>query len=218
MRDDPCSDDITIRSSHPLAALESYWRDLRRARPLPARADVDPARLDSALPHAFILERVAPGIGRIRVAGQALSMLWGAEPRGMPLCTLFGVASRDRLQGFLEQVFALPALVELPLITARRFVRPRIAGRILVLPLADRQGDVSRAIGAIWMEGAVTGPLEVPENTAVRIENVEDMPLPQGTGAAPMTVQRTARPMIVRQIASAAAPVRGHLRLVVSND
>jgi hypothetical protein len=217
MRDDLRSDGTMIRSSHPLAALESYWRDLRGDHGLPARAAVDPARLDSALPHAFILERVAPGIGRIRVAGQMISQICEVEPRGMPLCSLFSAGSRDRLQGYLEQVFALPALVELPLCSARRLIRPRVAGRILLLPLADAQGLVSRAIGAIWLDEATTGALDLPDDGPVRIDNVHDMPQPNGRTAQPIMLTRP-QPMILRHIARADTPHRGHLRLVVSND
>ena len=42
-----------------LQELESYWRELRGARRLPVRTEVEPARIDAILPQSFILEHVA---------------------------------------------------------------------------------------------------------------------------------------------------------------
>ena len=57
-----------------LAEVEAYWRGLSRDEALPERRAVDPSRIDSALSSCFVLERVAPGIGRIRVAGPRIAI------------------------------------------------------------------------------------------------------------------------------------------------
>ena len=113
---------VQLSARHPLQGrsvlqeLEQYWRDLRGARRIPVRSEVDPARIDSALPHAFILDRVAPGIGRLRVAGQKLSSFVGMDARGLPLTSFFSADARDTVMAQTELVFSRPALVEVPLL------------------------------------------------------------------------------------------------------
>jgi hypothetical protein len=173
---------------------------------IPDRTQIDPACIDHALPHICILERVAPGISRIRVAGQALGDYLGQDLRGLPLCTLFGGASRDRFQGFLEQVFALPALVDLPISARWGLGRPALSGRILLLPLTDGAGRTTRALAAIHtvgVPGRLPRAFELDQAAPVRIENLADMdPAPIPVRTAPPVPHPSSRPW---------------LRLVVSN-
>lgn len=190
-----------------LAQLEAYWRVLRGARAIPARTDVDPAAIDAVLPHAFVAERVAPGVARIRVAGQRLSGLFGMEPRGMPLCALFTAAARERLMPLVASTFDGPAIVEMPVEAARGLLRGRMSGRMILLPLSDAGGEVNRMIGAILCDGA-------PGRSPVRFA------LPEGR----VRVEPVALPdpLIAPRLAAVGerrrtAPARPALRLVVSN-
>lgn len=152
---------VQLSARHPLQGrsvlqeLEQYWRDLRGARRIPVRSEVDPARIDSALPHAFILDRVAPGIGRLRVAGQKLSSFVGMDARGLPLTSFFSADARDLVMAQTELVFSRPALVEVPLVSHRSLGRPKLTGRMLLLPLLGPDGQVSRALGAILTDGMI---------------------------------------------------------------
>jgi hypothetical protein len=188
--------------------LESYWRDLRGARRLPVRTDVNPAQIDTALPHAFIIERMAPGIGRLRVAGQHLTNWLGMEARGMPLSIFFAPASRDLLAQQLDQVFDMPALVEMSLTSPRGLLRPAVTGRILILPLMATDGTVSRALGAIVTDGPANaaGRRFDITDSAIRVEPVDGM-------SRPRVVAETARRLSETSTAQRRAP----LRLVVSN-
>lgn len=156
-----------------LADLERYWRALRGARRLPVRTEVDPARIDGALPHAFILERVAPGVARMRVAGQALADHLGMDPRGMPLSALFRHEARAALSDHVARLFDGPALIDLPLCMPRLLGRPRLAGRMLLLPLTDAEGAVTRALGAVaieWRAGRGQRRFDIDPDCAPRIE------------------------------------------------
>jgi hypothetical protein len=187
-----------------LQALESYWRELRGARRLPVRTEVEPARIDAILHNCFILEHVAPGIARIRVAGQALAAITGHDLRGMPISALFDVGSRLALQGWLGQVFQGPALVELPLRQSGGFMRPGRTGRMLILPLLGAEGAVTRAIGAVVADGPLAArPVAIDAAEPVRCEQIGQV------AATPLTV--------VTGGLRTAKPARGGLRLVVSN-
>jgi hypothetical protein len=213
---------VTLSAHHPvqgrsiLDELEQYWRDLRGARRIPVRSEVDPARIDSALPHSFILDRVAPGIGRLRVAGQKLSALVGTEVRGMPLTTFFTADARDMVMQQTEAVFARPALVEVPLVSVRSLGRPKLTGRMLLLPLLGPEGHVSRALGAILIDGMI-GRLprrfDIPEGQLLRCE---DLPEPRLHAVSRSAVAgHRAEPVWPDKRPDVARPA---LRLVVSND
>lgn len=75
---------------HPtLALIEDHWNAQHIDGQVPRRADIAPDALGHALPFTFMLHRVAPGIGRIRVAGQKLHDILRMDPRGIPLSAFF---------------------------------------------------------------------------------------------------------------------------------
>lgn len=221
------SDDlIPLSAHHPvqgrsvLQELERYWRDLRGARRIPVRSEVDPARIDSALPHSFILDRVAPGIGRLRVAGQVLSSMIGMDARGMPLTTFFTADARDRVMEQTEAVFSRPALVEVPLISFRSLGRPRLTGNLLLLPLLGPDGTVSRALGAILTDGIIgRAPrrFDIADDQEVRCEPLPELQRHVTAVAAQAGARVGAR--VGAQFASQRPDgTRPALRLVVNND
>lgn len=197
-----------------LEELETYWRDLRGARRIPVRSDVDPAQIDSALPYAFILDRVAPGVGRLRVAGQKLSIFIGSDARGMPLTTFFTADARDIVMEQTELVFSRPALVEIPLISARSLGRPKLTGRMLLLPLLGPEGHVSRALGAILTDGMI-GRLprrfDIPEGQPRRCEDLPE------SRVQPVQIAAVAGRRDTQFAAKGPDVARPALRLVVSN-
>jgi hypothetical protein len=138
-----------------LNELETYWRDLRGARLVPARADVDPRRIEDALEYAFIVERIAPGMARFRLAGMHLNDLMGMEVRGMPLTSFFAPDARKQVSAALESVFDEPAIARLSLAGERGIGRPPLDARLLLLPLQSDFGDVSRALGCLVTIGPV---------------------------------------------------------------
>lgn len=192
-----------------LAELEDHWRELKAGSSLvPRRSDLDAGRMAGALPHAFILERAAPGVARFRIAGQAVTALLGGEPRGLPLSVLFAPDSRPDLQGWLERCFRGPALVDLMVQAPQGALRQPLRGRLLLLPLLDQEGEVTRALGGLLLDG-------LPRRSNLRLDLADAVPrieteipaLPrrafaQGPAAAPSGLREAERP---------------YLRLVVSN-
>lgn len=138
-----------------LAELETYWQALRGNRLVPARSEVDPRKIEDALEYAFILERIAPGMGRFRLAGMHLNDLMGMEVRGMPLTAFFTPEARKQVNEALEEVFDAPAIARLTLAGERGIGRPPIDARLLLLPLKSDFGDVSRALGCLVTLGPV---------------------------------------------------------------
>ena len=162
-----------------LATLEGYWRDLRGERLLPARSEVDPRRIEDALEYAFVLERIAPGTARFRLAGMHLNELMGMEVRGMPLTAFFVPEARKRISAALEQVFDAPAIARLSLTGETGIGRPAMEARLLLLPLKSDFGDVSRALGCLSSIGPVG---RTPRRFSVASETVEGVAGPAHRG------------------------------------
>lgn len=144
-------------SVSPLRQAEAYWTALRRGDDVPSRSQIDPRGLESILSNTFILERIAPGIARFRLAGTLVNEMAGMEVRGMPVTAFFTTDARKQLSSAMEHMFDTPSVVELELqIEAPRQRAPREA-RMLLLPLRSDLGDISRVLGVLVAdEGAAT--------------------------------------------------------------
>ncbi|QFQ86739.1 PAS domain-containing protein [Paracoccus kondratievae] len=147
--------ELPIRPGSILGEIRSYWEGLRQGRAIPDRADIDPHGIRRVLDYTFILERIAPGAARFRLAGRHLIDLMGMEVRGMPLCALFNTTSRGRLSDVLESVFRGPQITEITLQSPASYGRPALEGRMTLLPLRSDLGDVTRALGCLAAEGQI---------------------------------------------------------------
>jgi len=149
------SDHRTHSGYGPLAQVEAYWEALRGNRLMPCRSDIDPRGIEDALAYAFILERVAPGVARLRIAGSHLRALMGMEVRGMPVTAFFTNAARPFVAEALEEVFQMPGQTTLHLTSAGAFGKPPLEARMLLMPLKSDLGDVSRALGCFVAVGEI---------------------------------------------------------------
>ena len=136
-----------------IAQLEAYWLALRLGTQIPYRADVDPRGLSDVLEYAFILERIAPGVARFRVAGSHLNDLMGMEVRGMPVSAMFEAPSRKQLARTIESVVAGPRTAQIRLTSKGAIGRGAMQGGIYMAPLRDDQGHASRILGCLQTTG-----------------------------------------------------------------
>ena len=136
-----------------LRLLEADWRQMCSGQIVPAHAQLDPHALHNALPHAFLLQRTAPGAVRIRVAGQRLHDLLRMDPRGMSFGSFFTENAQDTVMDIVETAFDGPALVGLPLTASRGLGRKPMQAELLLLPMMDAAGQVTRMMGALVAAG-----------------------------------------------------------------
>ncbi|GAB5438575.1 PAS domain-containing protein [Falsiruegeria mediterranea] len=198
------------RSLSPLRQAEAYWSALRTDDDVPLRSAIDPRGLENILPYAFILERIAPGVARFRLAGQHLTELTGMEVRGMPLTALFTGAARAEVGAVLEHMFDTPAVAELDLIAERRFALSPLEARMVLLPLKSDFGDTSRALGVLVAEG------ELGKRTSHSFDVTRSQ-------LRDLNGEHTVPPAVVEEVPGLAeepASFDGapHLRLVASRD
>ena len=174
-----------------IEALRSYWATQRVGGDVPRRADIDPRRIAALLSDVFVVERIAPGLARLRVAGMQLNDLMGMEVRGIPISALIEPGDRDRLADLLVELFDRPAVLDLDLVSAGGLGRAQMNGRMLLMPLRSDLGDISRALGCLVTDMA---PGRTPRRfyiRSVRIEPIEDVPL-QPVLMTPSVVPETA--------------------------
>jgi hypothetical protein len=139
----------------PLHQVRAYWDGLRGADLIPRRRLIEPHGLRDALAHVFLIERIAPGLARFRLAGTHLTQLMGMEVRGMPLSAILAPASRDGARVLVEAVFAGPSIVELALESDRGLARPALQGRMILLPVGGDDDICDRALGCLVTEGDI---------------------------------------------------------------
>lgn len=138
-----------------IKTVEAYWEGLRNGRPIPSRADIDPRGMQNALEFAFILERIAPGVARFRLAGMHLTDLMGMEVRGMPLTAMFVPESRAKIGQALEAVFETPQITTITLKAERGIGRGAMDAQLLLCPLKSDLGDVNRVLGCLQTKGEI---------------------------------------------------------------
>lgn len=137
------------------ARLTAYWQGLREGGALPARAAILPRDIAPFIDRAFLVERIAPGHARFRLAGMALADLMGMDLRGMPVSALILPARRGAFAAALEQVFTGPEIAHLSMEAERGIGRPALAARMLLLPLTGHAGLADRALGVLVCEGRI---------------------------------------------------------------
>lgn len=68
-----------------LSNIHAYWCNLRRDRPMPARADIDPAEIPKILPYLMLTDVLENGQFRYRLIGTEVERSFGAPVTGRTL-------------------------------------------------------------------------------------------------------------------------------------
>ncbi len=178
--------------------VEAYWTALAQEAPVPARSRIDPRGIESALSYAFILERVAPTVARFRLAGSHLADLMGMEVRGMPLTAMFLPDARAVAGEALDRAFTRPARVTLALTGERGVGRAPLDARMILLPLRDEEGRVTRVLGALEARGQIG---RQPRRFAV--VEMRHVDIGAGTGVDPVSGMPRTTPGMAEQAQAA---------------
>ena len=135
------------RTSPVLEEAWRYWSSKRRGGDLPMRVALDPRGMQLILGHSMILDRVRPGTVRVRLGGRVPAMLMGMETRGLPIRAFFDLLQRGEAADLIDAGFDGPATLELDLLSEGP--DGALAARMLVLPLLDTAGAVTKALAVI---------------------------------------------------------------------
>ena len=183
------------------AEVEAYWEALRGDRPMPDRGEIDPRGIEGALPHAVLLEPVAPGIARFRVAGTGLYRIMGMDVRGMPLSAFFLPEAREVLADTVRRVAGAPAAATLTLRSPGRMGRAALDARLWLAPVRCPRLDTVRLLGCLEPEGDIgLAPRRFAiEHVRLRATAEPDTQSRKGTGSpsgAPQRKSSAGRPAL----------------------
>lgn len=201
-----------------LRRIESHWQVVRGTQTVPYRSDLTTNAMSDEISHSFTLERVTPSVARFRVAGQALHSHLKMEPRGMPISAMFTPQGRQMLAPLIYDVCENLAIVEVSLMTPRRFAKSTLRARLLMMPVRTGDADINTIFGALVVDGKSggrtlrfdfdpEGTLRTEHLRAPQIRTVHEVAAP-----VPVTPSSHETPM-PRPAAHAA-----RLRLVVDNS
>ena len=141
-----------------LFQIEGYWNALRGDRQMPFRSEIDTRGLKGAQEYCFVLERVSPGLARLRVAGSHLGELMGMEVRGMPITSFLRGEDRQTFGEMLEEVFETPATATVSLRSEAGFGRKSLNARMILMPVRSDLGDTSRILGGFACDDDIGRP------------------------------------------------------------
>ncbi len=199
-------DTSTTRLSHlddRTLALLKYWDALRGDRVVPGRVEISPPAITGHLSRVCILERPKAGTVRMRLAGATLSGRMGMELRGMPFRALFDLDHRALAMDAAETAIVTPAVSVLTLARAERHGSQHEA-RMIILPLSDTRGGLTRAI-ALYSEAPSVTPIASDLRGRFQVTDQWSLEIPEtgylpGLSKAVATVGKTttAKPKPVR--------------------
>jgi hypothetical protein len=156
---DPQAEEARRDASRRLRLIHDYWTALcqrgQDCSTLPRRADISPRGIDMALSQAFLIERVAHGIARLRIAGMDLNDLMGMDVRGMPFSCLLEPSAREGFGRMLEEVLSGQSVLEAELEAERDGLRPALGAMLMVLPLAVEPDGRRMAFGGLATFGKI---------------------------------------------------------------
>lgn len=162
--------------------IYAYWNALRGQRDVPARSQIEPARIRHILPDLFILERTQRGDIRFRLAGTRICGLFARELRGSRFDALWLGSQTATLETIASDVMARNTPVLLTADAAAGAADP-LSAELVLLPLRSPDGSVDRVIGSLttlsqpyWLESTPINFLTLRDVRGVDGENTPSFP------------------------------------------
>lgn len=146
-----------VERAEALDMIATYWSNCAVGAELPNRRDIDPRGMTGVLEYSFMLEMIAGGLARFRIAGQHLCEIMGMDVRGMPFSSLFQPSARDEMAQILETCTRQRCRIDVPLEMARKVFMPNRPVKMVLLPLMGETGRVDRILGAMVSDGSTGG-------------------------------------------------------------
>lgn len=214
-----------IEMEHPGSrALIDFWSALRGDRPAPYRAEVTAAGLGASLfAHVAVLEQIAPGDYRIRLAGEVMHEIFDMEIRGMRFDALIVDEDRGRLMALADEALARRA-VAVARLEGRAPGRPGLPLELTLAPLSSDFGRIDRLLAALHPLGLAEGERIGRAARRCRMTGgalaegaapAHAAPLPGfAEGAAPFAMDRPALSSVAGAGDGKGARRRDHLKIV----
>lgn len=139
-----------------LAPIERYWWSACENGCLPVHGDLDPRKLTGFLEYTLLMKRLGRSEARINVAGRHLIDAMGLELTGLPLSLFFTHESRPLLADVTHELFEHRKSVLLEVKFDQGLFRGDGQAQVLMLPLLDQSGTVSRVLGGVALSSTAS--------------------------------------------------------------
>ncbi|MEO1137877.1 MAG: PAS domain-containing protein [Pseudomonadota bacterium] len=199
-----------------LAQFVAYWTSMRRGNDVPLRTEIDPRGIEALLGNAFIAEKIAPGLARLRIAGAHLADVMGMEVRGMPLSALIEPEDRQQLADAIVELFEGPAQIRIELASPGGIRRAPMTATLLILPLRSDLGDISRALGCFVSNGSIGATPRRFRVVSSQVERIDLTAEKKAKGFAEAQAPLAAKKPDAQPQPPRSASERSYLRLVHS--
>lgn len=201
--------------------LLAYWARLPRGTSgVPQRADVSPRGIKRMLPFVFLADAPGSEATMIRLAGTGLCERYGRELRDHNLQAMWTPKDRIAVRGLISNVLKerRPGLATF---LGESLERRQITGEMLLLPLADETGAVTKLLGSVFAvePTARFGRRPIVHQHLIDTDLLEaPYDLDVTETPAEVTVGMTPPDALVTEAPDHDTAIRrkGHLRLVVS--
>ena len=131
-----------------LRLLVAYWFDTCSGRPMPARRDINPIEIPSALAQIWLCDYLSEsGRCRYRLAGEEINDFWGFNLSGKYLDEIVPAERQASVTSKIRMAIDLPAIVynRTCLSLTEEITRN---GERIILPLSDDGRTVNALLGA----------------------------------------------------------------------
>ena len=186
-------------------ALFEYWNSIRSERIAPRRSEIEPREIKRLLPYVFILERSDKWSYRFRLAGTGLCNAYGMEFRRHNLLSMWQDECLENMTHLLNDVTS-SATVGLVEYTAQTADERQVNMEMMLLPLAQENGEITRILGAAvpmndlpWL-----GEPALPRQWIDRMQLLDpaQMPVAPAVAAIASRISREAPPRPISMVSS----------------
>ncbi|ARQ01244.1 PAS domain-containing protein [Pseudorhodoplanes sinuspersici] len=133
--------------------LFEYWNALRGSRIAPMRDDIDPGAIRARLADIFLLALNMEHGHAFRLAGSSVCALFGKELKGGVFHDLWSPISQPRIGALLHSI-AEDKVGAVAHVIGRNLENEILDLEMILLPLLDGSGSVSRLLGGFAPVGA----------------------------------------------------------------
>ena len=130
----------------------SYWFDMCGSRPMPARRDINPIKIPSALAQIWLCDYLSEsGRFRYRLAGEEINDFWGFNLSGKYLDEIVPAERLASVTNKFRMALELPAIVyDRACLSLTEEIKRN--GERIILPLSDDGRTVNALLGATYRD------------------------------------------------------------------
>lgn len=128
--------------------LFGYWNEIRNGRLAPKRFEIEPARMGTILPDAFILERTPSDTFNFRLTGTRIAEHFKAELRHVGFHEIWTNQDQLKVEVVLDDISARGGVGRIECVVGDDHSNSAVV-EYVILPLIHTRNSIDRMVGAM---------------------------------------------------------------------